>query len=127
MVGSSSCGHKKHHITTDMAVSKALKVTFRPFNVPLSESRRLGNRFWRVWLQAATPDAPLVTLRANTIGSDAEADSIFRLRRNRFRNVLPGLGGGQGRHSNSRQVELPQSGLEDVELAQHAAAASKLR
>lgn len=54
----------------------ALKVTFRPAN-------------------AATPDAPLVTLRANTIGSDAE-------------------------------VELPQSGLEDVELAQHAAAAGEI-
>ena len=68
-----------HYITTtDMALSKALKVTFRPANVPLSESRRLQDQtFWRVWLpQAATPNAPLVTLRANTIGSDAEADYL---------------------------------------------------
>lgn len=51
-----------------------LKVTFRP---------------------ATAPDAPIVTLRASTIGSDAE-------------------------------VELSQSSLEDVELAEHAAVAGQI-
>ena len=66
--------------------------------------------------KAESPEAPAVILKANTIGSDAEATP------NPFCPCFLLYGrGGAGRTRKSSQVELAHSSLEEIELAEQAA------